>query len=84
MYYDPMPIDLMVCVCEGHLGGTLVFVKDIRRGGTGLGGRGRAAEMCRFLVFREIREGGREKRRGGGREEGNEGMNKWREIGMPK
>ena len=61
MYYDPMPMDLMVCVCEGYLGGTVVFVRDIRRGER-VGGWGRAEEMCRFLVFREIREGGREKR----------------------
>ena len=35
MNYDPMPMDLMVCVCEGHFGGTVVLVRDIRRGGEG-------------------------------------------------
>ena len=80
MYYDSMPIDLMVGV---------VFVRDffewVSGGGRGfvfvrdtwerISGGGRAGEICRFLVFREIREG--ERRRGtlgSGYEEGRRDM----------
>ena len=51
MYYDPMPIDLMVCVCEGHLGGTLMFVRDIRRGGPGWGVEGEQQRCVDFSFF---------------------------------
>ena len=47
-------------VCNGYLEGTIVFLRDIRRGGVlgeAGGGEGRR-NIHGFLVFREIREGG--------------------------
>ena len=71
MYYDPMPIDLMVCVCEGHLGGTLVFVRDIRRGGPGWGVEGEQQRCVDFSFFERYGRAGERKDEGG---EGRKGM----------
>ena len=86
MYYDSMPIDLMVCVCEGYLGGTIVFVRDIRRGervGWGRAGGGQKRYILISRVSRDTggRRAGRERKeeRKGAR---GERMNKWRQEGM--
>ena len=73
MYYDPMSIDLMVCVCEGYLGGTIVFVRDIMRGERVGWGEGRAEEIyIDFSCFERYgRAAGREREKG--RDEGSKG-----------
>ena len=59
-------------VCNGYLEGTIVFVRDMRRGG-GLGeagGREGRRNIHAFLVFREIREGGGQRERKRAKEQG--------------
>ena len=47
-------------------------------------GGGEQKRCVDFSFFERYGREGERKDEGGGREEANEGMNKWREIGMPK